>query len=467
MLYCFCAKKKWQNAEEGKMYLKRKIDLYLEEWKKSKTGKPLIVKGPRQVGKTESIRHFAEAHYRSVIYINFVEEPKYKAIISDGYAVADIIKNITLIDPGKKVIPGDTILIFDELQDFPEISTSLKFFCQDGSLDVICSGSMLGVGYHKIESNSVGYKEDYEMHSLDFEEFLWARGYTEAKKDLLQKMYRLEPFNQAEMQVYRSLFMDFCVLGGMPAVVKEFIESGNFSGSLKTQRQLLKDYTEDIRKYADGMDQARILNIFRHIPVQLSKENKKFQISKVAHGARFRDYRGALDWLAEAGVINICYCLQTPELPLMGNYDENKYKVYMADTGLLVAMLDEEAQEDLRSNKNLGIYKGALYENIVAEALKKSGAPLFYYKKSDSTLEEDFFMRTSELLVPVEVKAGSNRSKTLRTLLDGSEYPDIKCGIKLTNANIGYHDGIYTFPLFCAFVLKEYLKTFPSCPLLE
>lgn len=442
------------------MYLTRKIDFYLDEWRKADKRKPLIIRGPRQVGKTESIRHFADSRYLSVVYINFVEEPKYKAIISDGYAVGDIVKNITLIDPSKKIIPGETILIFDELQDFPEISTALKFFCKDGSLDVICSGSMLGIGYHKIESNSVGYKEDYEMSSLDFEEFLWARGYGHAKADILRKMHVLEPFNQAEMQVYQSLFMDFCVLGGMPEVVKEFVKNGNFDGSLKMQRQLLKDYTEDIRKYADGMDQTRILNIFRHIPVQLSKENKKFQISKVAHGARFRDYRGALDWLAEAGVINICYCLQEPELPLMGNYDENKCKVYMADTGLLVAMLDEEAQEDLRSNKNLGIYKGALYENIVAEAFRKSGAPLFYYKKGDSTLEEDFFLRTSELLIPIEVKAGSNRSKTLRTLVDSDAYPDIVCGIKLTRANIGYSNGIYTFPLFCSFVLKEYLKTF-------
>ena len=163
---------------------------------------------------------------------------------------------------------------------------------------------------------------------------------------------------------------------------------------MQNQRQLLADYEEDIRKYAEGMDQVRILNVFRRIPPQLARENKKFQISKVASGARFKDYRGCIEWLENAGVVNICYCLEQPELPLKGNYDDTKFKMYYADTGLLVAMLDEEAQDDLRANKNLGDYKGALYENIVGEALKKSGYDLYYYKREDSTLEEDFFIRT-------------------------------------------------------------------------
>lgn len=246
----------------------------------------------------------------------------------------------------------------------------------------------------------------------------------------------------------------------MPAVIREYIEKGTFEGSLDTQRQLLADYREDIRKYAEGMDQARILNVFQHIPVQLAKDNKKFQISKVASGARFKDYRGCIEWLNDAGIINVCYCLSFPELPLKGNYDEEKYKIYLADTGLLVAMLDEEVQEDLRVNRNLGVYKGALYENVVGEALVKAGYDLYYFKKENSTLEEDFFVRTAEALVPMEVKASNNRSKSLRTLIDSEHYPDIHFGIKLAGTNIGYGNGVYTFPYFCSFLLKEYLRGF-------
>ena len=441
------------------IYLKRKIDDFLVSWKDNPDRKPLIVKGPRQVGKTESINRFGDNHYTSVIHINFVEEPKYKMITADGYKAADIIKNISRIDPSKRFIEGETLIFFDELQEFPDIATALKFFKTDGRFDVICSGSMLGINYKKIESNSVGYKTDYEMYSMDFEEFLWAKGYGDSfVEDLFEHMKNLTPFNELEMTVCMELFLDYCILGGMPAIVREYIEKGTFEGSLEVQQQLLADYKEDIRKYAEGMDQTRILNVFNHIPAQLAKDNKKFQISKVASGARFRDYRGCIEWLDDAGMVNICYCLNFPELPLKGNYDETKYKIYFADSGLLVAMLDEEAQEDLRANKNLGVYKGALYENVVGEALVKSGYQLYYYKRDDSTLEQNFFVRTADALIPIEVKAKNGTAKSMRTLLSSVKYPDIYCGIKFTSGNIGYSDDIYTFPYFCTFLLKRYLS---------
>ena len=443
------------------MYLRRKIDSFLQNWKADEEHKPLIVRGSRQVGKTESINHFARQNYENIIEINFIRDEKYKGIITDGYEAAAIIKNISLIDPAKQFIPGKTLIFFDEITDFPEIATSLKFFHLDGRFDVICSGSMLGINYKRIESNSVGYKTDYHMHSMDFEEFLWARGYDDAAVDgVLQHMLEEKPFSELEMKVWHDLFLDFCVLGGMPAVVAEFIRKGTFEGSLQTQRQLIADYREDIRKYAEGMDQTRITNVFNRIAPQLAKENKKFQISKVAPGARFRDYRGCAEWLADAGMVNICHCLDFPELPLGGNYDPDVFKLYFSDTGLLVAMLDEESQDDLRANKNLGVYRGGLYENIVAEALTKAGCSLYYYRREDSTLEEDFFLRTASDLIPVEVKAKSGRSKSLRTLIDSSHYPDIRYGFKLSMNNIGHENRIYTFPYFCAFLLKRFLASF-------
>ena len=300
------------------------------------------------------------------------------------------------------------------------------------------------------------------MYSLDFEEFLWAKGYEDSTvEEMLGHLREYRPFNEVEMSVYNSLFLDYCILGGMPAVVREYIENGTFEGTLTLQKQLIEDYKEDIRKYAEGMDQTRILNVFRQIPPQLAKENKKFQISRVASGARFKDYRGCVEWLCDAGIVKICYCLNFPELPLKGNYDDSKFKLYLADTGLLVAMLDEEAQEDLRVNRNLGVYKGALYENIVAEALTKSGTELFYYKREDSTLEEDFFVRTARSLLPLEVKARKGTAKSLRTLVGSGRYEDIRYGLKLCAGNVGFQDQILTMPYFCTFLLKRYLKELP------
>ena len=440
------------------MYLRRKIDGYLLDWKANKDRKPLIIKGPRQIGKTESIKKFAKENYDNIIEINFVLSEKYKMIANDGYDTDTIIKNISLLDPSHKFIPGKTLIFFDEIQEYPKIATSLKFFKIDGRFDVICSGSLLGINYRQIESNSVGYKTDYDMYSLDFEEFLWARGYDDRVVDnMLAHMKSVEAFSELEHKVYSDLFMDYCILGGMPAVVREFIENRTFEGTLEIQRQLIADYKEDIRKYADGLDQTRILNVFNSIPVQLAKENKKFQLSKVERGARFKDYRGCVEWLKDAGMVNLCYCLLDAELPLKGNYDENKFKMYFCDTGLFVALLDDEAQEDLRANKNLGVYKGALYESIVAEALVKLGYGLYYYKKDNSTLEQDFFVRRANDLVPLEVKAKNGKSKSIKTLIKNEKYEDVSYGIKLCAGNIGMDDNLYTFPYYCTFLLKRYL----------
>ena len=439
------------------MYLKRKIDAYLTAWKESDERKPLIVKGARQVGKTASIEHFAE-NYEHLVNINFALEPKFKTICEDGFDVGAVIKNISRTDPSKKFEPGKTLILFDEIQDYPEIATSLKSFCTDGRFDVICSGSMLGINYKRIQSNSVGYKSEYSMQSLDFEEFLWAKGYgDDTVEDLLSHMKSGEPFNQTTMNVFDELFLDYCTLGGMPKIVCRYIEKGTFEGSLLLQKELINDYKEDIKKYVEGIDKTRVLNVFNHIPVQLAKENKKFQISKVAKGAKFKDYWGCIEWLSDAGLVNVCHCLHTPDLPLKGNYEDDKYKVYFRDTGLLIANLDEESQDDLRANKNMNVYKGALYENVIAEALCKQGYELFYFKKENSTLEQDFFVRTKKSLVPVEVKATNGKAKSLSTLIKSDSYPDITTGIKLVHGNIGLANGIHTFPYFCAFLLKRYL----------
>lgn len=438
--------------------LKRKVDAYLMAWKKNPDRKPLIIKGARQVGKTCSIERFASQNYASVVSINFIEQKKYRDVFNDGFEVDILLKNISLLNPEFKFIPGDTLFFFDELQACPNCATSLKFFKQDGRFDVICSGSLMGINYREIESNSVGYKEDYEMHSMDFEEFLWAKGYSD---DFVEELYRhmlqVEPLSVLQMNVLMDLFSDYVIMGGMPEVVATYIRNKNFSGTLGIQQQLLKDYEEDITKYVEGLDKAKVKAVYNHISTFLAKENKRFQITKIAKNARNRDYIGCVEWLADAGVVNICYCMNQPELPLKGNYDPKLYKIYFKDTGLLIASLDEEAQEDLRANKNLGTYKGAVYENIVGDMLVKQGYRLFYYHSDKPALEMDFFVRDADSLVPVEVKATDGATASLNNLLKDNKYPDVKYGIKFGYKNIGFNGKFYTFPYFLAFLLKKFL----------
>lgn len=438
--------------------LKRKIDKYLTDWKNRPDRKPLIIKGARQIGKTRSVEWFASQNYASVIEINFIEQKKYREIFNDGFEVDAILKNISLLNPELKFIPGNTIFFFDELQACPNCATSLKFFKLDGRFDVICSGSLMGISYNEIESNSVGYKEDYEMHSMDFEEFLWAMGYNdEFTADLLSHMLDVRPLSELQMDTLMSLFRDYVIIGGMPEVVSTYVRNKNFSGTLDIQRQLLKDYEEDITKYVEGLDKAKVKAVYNHISTFLAKENKRFQITKIARNARNRDYMGCVEWLADAGVVNVCYCLNQPELPLKGNYDPKMYKIYFKDTGLLIASLDEEAQEDLRANRNLGTYKGAIYENIVGDMLVKQGYRLFYYHSDRPALEMDFFIRDADSLIPVEVKANDGATASLNRLLNDDKYNDVKYGIKLGYRNIGCNGKFYTFPYFLTFLLRRFV----------
>lgn len=438
--------------------LKRKIDKYLTDWKNRPDKKPLIIKGARQIGKTRSVEWFAGQNYASVIEINFIEQKKYRDIFNDGFEVNAILKNISLLNPELKFIPGDTIFFFDELQACPNCATSLKFFKLDGRFDVICSGSLMGISYNEIESNSVGYKEDYEMHSMDFEEFLWAKGYNdEFTADLFSHMLDVRPLSELQMDTLMNLFRDYVIIGGMPEVVSTYVRNKNFSGTLDIQRQLLKDYEEDITKYVEGLDKAKVKAVYNHISTFLAKENKRFQITKIARNARNRDYMGCVEWLADAGVVNVCYCLNQPELPLKGNYDPKMYKIYFKDTGLLIASLDEEAQEDLRANKNLGTYKGAIYENIVGDMLVKQGYRLFYYHSDRPALEMDFFIRSADSLIPVEVKANDGATASLNRLMNDDKYNDVKYGIKLGYRNIGFNGKFYTFPYFLTFLLKRFV----------
>ena len=439
--------------------LKRKIDDYLIKWKKNPDRLPLIIKGARQIGKTNAIKNFGESSYKTYIEINFALQPQFKTIFEDGFEVDNIIKNITLKMPELELTENDTLIFFDEMQECVSTATSLKAFREDGRYDIICSGSLMGINYKEIESNSVGNKEDYIMRSLDFEEFLWAKGYkSEQIEDLYGHMLEQKPLSNTQYNVMMSNFKDYMIVGGMPAIVSKFIKNKNFSGILKMQQQILLDYEEDITKYAGGLDKTKILNCYRKIPVFLGNENKKFQISKIANGARSREYVGVVEWLENAGIVNVSYSMEQASLPLKGNYNPDNYRLYFADTGLLIGSLDEETQEDLRNNENMNTYKGALYENIVGDMLVKAGYQLYFYKDDSKKIEMDFMIRDKQSLIPVEVKANDNATISLNNLINNNLYKDIKYGIKLCNKNIGFNGKFYTFPYFLTFLLKRFLE---------
>lgn len=439
-------------------YLKRKIDKYLKEWKKSDTKKPLIIKGARQIGKTSSILHFAEENYDSVIYINFVDEPQYKVIFEQGYNTDSVMKNISLLNQKAKIIPGKTLVIFDEIQEYPDAMTSLKFFSIDGKYDVICSGSLLGINYKDISSISVGYKIDYRMNSLDFEEFLWAKGYTENQIDEFYTcLIERKPFSELQYNILSSLWKEYLVVSGMPAAVARFVEKELYTEIEDILLQIIEDYKADMRKYVMGFDKMKLLNTYNSALAQLGDENKKFQISKIKSGARSKDYMPCVEWLCDTGILMQSFAIKNLEFPLKANVDTSKYKLYFADSGILLYSLDKESKDDIIIKNNQSTYKGGVYENIIAEALYKSGIELYYYKKEDSTLEEDFVTRDKESIVPIEVKSKIGTSKSLRALIDGDKYENIKYGIKIQKSNISFEDNILTMPHFAAFMLKKCL----------
>jgi len=430
--------------------LKRKIYDDLMRWKSRNDKQCLVVKGARQVGKTFIIELFARENYKYYTTLNFEKNPAYKAIFDGDLDTQTLIKQISLRVPHAQLIPGKTLLFFDEIQSCPRARTALKFLTQDGRFDVIASGSLLGINYKEVPSYPVGYVEHLKMHSLDFEEFLWASGVTPGSiADIKEYFDKKKTVPTAMHERMMELFKEYIVVGGMPRVVDEFMTTHNFANVLKIQKAIIDDYADDIAKYAEGAEKAKARACFLSIPKHLSKDYKKFQYSIVERGGSARKFAGSLMWLYDAGVINFCYNLSLPELPLEGNARSDAFKVYMCDTGLLMAMLEDGSQTDVIDG-NLGIYKGAIFENIIADIFSKSGKKLYYFEQ-DGKLEIDFFIRRNKTAAAVEVKSADNtKAKSLDIVL--TKY-GVKHGIKLSAKNVGGTDAYDSLPLYMAMFL--------------
>ena len=430
--------------------LKRKIYDGLMRWKAHDNKLCLLIKGARQVGKTFIIERFARENYNHFTFINFIQNPAYKAIFDGDLDTETLIKQISLRVPGAELIPGETIIFLDEIQDCPRARAALKFLTQDGRFDVIASGSMLGINYKDVPSYPVGYLDHLEMYSLDFEEFLWANGVSPDSiadiKDCYDKKKNVPTAMHERMM---ELFREYIVVGGMPRAVYEFVNTHNFASVLRIKKAIINDYTDDIAKYAEGAEKTKARACFLSIPKHLSKDYKKFQYSIVERGGTARKFGGSLMWLFDADIINFCYNLSIPELPLEGNAKSDVFKVYMRDTGLLMAMLEDGSQEDIIDG-NLGIYKGAIYENIIADIFSKSGKKLYYFER-DGKLEIDFFIRENKTATAVEVKSADNtKSKSMEAVI--AKY-GVKHGIKLSTKNIGGTASVDSLPLYMAMFL--------------
>ena len=436
--------------------LRRKIQDTLLQWKKTPGHKPLVIKGCRQCGKTFSVREFAKKYYKHEIYLNFLQDSSYASIFSGSLEVNHLVMMMSALLPDAVFEAGRTVIILDEIQDCPDARTALKFFHLDGRFDVICTGSLLGVrGYGKEpKSVPVGYETVIDMFPLDFEEFLWANGISEPMISILEECLRKEsPVPEALHNRFRQLLLQYVVVGGMPEAVQLFVDTKQVGSVLQLQRDIIRSYEDDMIKYADKKDKGRIAECFQSIPKQLSKENKKFQYSVVRKGGTAAQYAGSLQWVEDAGIISRCYNLTLPELPLDGNAIEDIFKVYMKDTGLLISMLEDGTQFDVLQG-NLYGYKGAIFENLIADFFAKMGRKLYYYHK-DSGLEIDFVIRWRGECALVEVKAETGNAKSAATILKHPEKYHVNQCIKLGNYNVGRSGKILTLPLYMGFLLYE------------
>lgn len=434
--------------------LKRKIDDRFTSWKNNPDHLPLVVEGARQVGKTTSIETFAQKTYKTFYNLNFFSDPGLMTIFDGALDPESIITRITLAFPSQKYVPGSTLILLDEIQHCPNARTALKFLAKHSDFDVIASGSLLGISLSDETSLPVGYTETVKMHPLDFEEFLWATDISEKVISELKSCFHdRRPVDDYVHQRMLDYFAMYTVVGGMPAIVASFAKDRDYSKVLRMQRGIVADYRKDAVKYAEGSEKVKVVRCLDSIPAQLAKANKKFQYSVVEKKASSRKYGDSLIWLEDAGIVNLCRNLSRIDSPLAGFAKDNEFKLYFNDTGLLISMYEDGTARRIVEGE-MGIHKGAIYENIVASALASQDIPLFYFAPSD-TLEIDFVINFRGRPCLVEVKSGENtKSKSLNTVLGNLKY-NVDQAIRLSRKNVGEDGGIIALPLYMVTFLKQ------------
>ncbi|MBQ5876847.1 MAG: ATP-binding protein [Treponema sp.] len=442
---------------------RRKIMLELENWKNS-TGKKkaLVIKGLRQIGKTYSVREFAKENYKNVIYVNFKENESAKKIFDYDLNVNRIIIDLSALFPNSRFEEGNTVIIFDEIQECANARSSIKPFCEDGRFDIIATGSLLGIkGYNKKKGKGVptGFERVVYMKPMDFEEFLWAKGINENVIDYIRECYETKtPVSEATHQAMLRYFKEYICVGGLPYIVDRFISTNDMNVVWQEQHDIIEEYKDDFGKHLDENENeeidfsllGRINRVFDSIPAQLAKENKKFVFSTLEKKGRSEKYLPAIQWLCDFGIINLCYNLSNISDPLEGNKIDNIFKIYMQDSGLFISMLDRDCAAKILSG-DLGFYKGAIFENIIADSFSKQDKKLYYFHK-DSGLEIDFVSKVKDEISLIEVKSTTGNTKSANTVLKNSQY-DVNVCYKLSENNVGVVANRITIPYYMAFLL--------------
>ena len=438
--------------------LKRKIYEKLLDWKSNRGQHCLLIKGARQVGKTYIVREFGKAEYDSFIEINFLEHPEFKIIFDGDRSAETIFKNISYNIPNVKLVPHKTLLFLDEIQKCANARTALKFLAQDERFDVIASGSLLGLAYgrdddkevEEVESIPVGYEKPIMMYPLDFEEFLWAYGYGKDTISYLKSFYDTkEKVPEQINEKYLSLIREYIVVGGMPEVVADFMENKDFSRVQEIQDKVLASYADDISQHAKGSEKVKVRSCYESIPRQLARENKKFKYSEIEKKATARKFGDSIQWLSDASMVYICLNTTTPQLPLKAYEKDNEFKVYMNDTGLLMALYGFTTKQALLNNKLKGAAKGGIYENLVAQMLIQRGYSLHYYKPDDNS-ELEFVIEKDMEIAPVEVKAGNTATVSLDRFIERFGSAN---AYKVAGSNVGINGVKLTIPHYMVMFL--------------
>lgn len=435
--------------------LRRKVYDKLIDWKNLTEKKCLVIKGARQVGKTYLIRAFGNAEYESFIEINFYSHPELKDIFDGGLSGDEIYKKMTAYMPGINLIPGKTLIFLDEIQRCGAARTALKFLAEYGLYDVIASGSLLGLAYgrdddkevQKVESIPVGYEDYIMMYSLDFEEFLWANGYSEDGISYLRELYeKREKVPEVIHKKYEALVREFIVVGGMPEVVDDFVKNKDFNRVQEIQSRLVSDYEDDIAQHAKGVEKTKVRRCYDSIPNQLARENRKFKYSEVEKNSTAKKYGDSIQWLIDANMAFSCVNLCLPCLPLRYNEKDNEFKLYINDTGLMMSLFGLDTKLAVLNNTLTGFAKGGIYENFIAETLVKRGYMLHYYKPDDDS-ELEFVIEKDGGVVPIEVKAGNTATKSLNRYIEKYK-PQI--AYKIMSGNVGMADEKLSIPHYMA-----------------
>ena len=439
--------------------LKRKIYNDLFKWKKNKTRDCILIKGARQVGKTFIVREFGKREYENFVELNFLMDPELKNIFEGNLSADEIYKRMTAYMPNIKLSQGNTLIFLDEIQKCAKARTALKFLAEDKRYDVIASGSLLGLHYgqdadtdvEEAESIPVGYERPLIMQSLDFEEYLWAYGYTEETIDYLREFFKnIQPVPDMINKKYLELFREFMVVGGMPEVVWNFIGNQDFTQVQELQEKILSSYDDDIANHAKGTEKIKVRNCYDSVPRQLARENKKFKFSDVEKKSNARKYESSIAWLRDSDLVNVCYNVYEPYLPLTANEKENEFKLYLNDSGLLMAKYGFQTKLALLQNTLKGNAKGGIYENIISEILVKKGYLLHYYKTENSQMELEFLLEKNGEVIPLEVKAGNSSTLSLNSFMKRFQ-PSV--GYKLIDGNIGIADRKITLPHYMSIFL--------------